>query len=134
MRNYFQANPVSMDRYLWLNQRTTFFTETRGGPFGAINVPVTPFATIATDKSVYPAGMVAFVKVPTSYAGKNLGGRFMSDQDRGGAIRSAGRCDIYMGVGEGAEQMSGRQLSTGRLYYLAVKQELVAKYGANVPG
>jgi membrane-bound lytic murein transglycosylase A len=128
MRNYFQANPTAMDKYLWLNQRTTFFTETHGGPFGSINVPVTAFATIATDKSVYPAGMVAFVNVPVSYAGKNLNGQFMMDQDRGGAIRSAGRCDIYMGVGEGAEQMSGRQLSAGRLYYLAVKQELVGGY------
>ena len=134
MRNYFQANPVAMDKYLWLNQRTTFFTETHGGPFGSINVPVTAFATIATDKSVYPAGMVAFVNVPMSYAGKNLAGRFMMDQDRGGAIRSAGRCDIYMGVGEGAEQMSGRQLSAGRLYYLAVKKDLVGKYVGKTAG
>jgi membrane-bound lytic murein transglycosylase A len=128
MRNYFQANPPAMDKYLWLNQRTTFFTETRGGPFGAINVPVTAFSSIATDKSVYPAGMLAFVNAPTSYAGKNLAGRFMMDQDRGGAIRSAGRCDIYMGVGDGAEQMSGRQLSPGKLYYLAIKQDHVAEF------
>jgi membrane-bound lytic murein transglycosylase A len=134
MRNYFQANPAAMDKYLWLNQRTTFFTETRGGPFGSINVPVTAFATIATDKSVYPAGMVAFVNVPVSYAGKNLTGKFMMDQDRGGAIRSAGRCDIYMGVGEGAEQMSGRQLSAGRLYYLALKKELVSNYAGKTAG
>jgi membrane-bound lytic murein transglycosylase len=79
--------------------------------------------------------MLAFVNAPTSYAGKNLAGRFMLDQDRGGAIRSAGRCDIYMGVGDGAEQMSGRQLSPGKLYYLAIKADFVPEYSQQrVPG
>jgi membrane-bound lytic murein transglycosylase A len=41
----------------------------------------------------------------------------MLDQDTGGAIRSAGRCDIYMGLGEQA----GQELNVGQLYYLAVK-------------
>ena len=133
MRKYFDAHPLAMDKYLWLNPRTTFFTETHGGPFGAINVPVTPFASIATDKSVYPAGLLAFVDVPISYAGTSLAGRFMLDQDRGGAIRSAGRCDIYMGIGQGAEEMSGRQLSPGRLYYFALKPELVPQYMQEKP-
>jgi len=133
MRKYFDAQPLAMDKYLWLNPRTTFFTETHGGPFGAINVPVTPFASIATDKSVYPAGLLAFVEVPISYAGTSLAGRFMLDQDRGGAIRSAGRCDIYMGIGQGAEEMSGRQLSPGRLYYFALKPELVPQYMQEKP-
>ena len=128
MRLYFDARPQAMDKYLWLNQRTTFFAETRGGPFGSLNVPVTPFATIATDKSVYPAALVAFVSAPTSYAGNSLDGRFLLDQDRGGAIRSAGRCDIYMGIGQSAEQLSGHQLSPGRLYYLALRPELVPQY------
>ena len=128
MRAYFQAHPEAMDKYLWMNQRTTFFTETHGGPFGSLNAPVTPFATIATDKAVYPPGMVAFVDAPTAYAGQSLDGRFMLDQDRGGAIRSAGRCDIYMGIGQGAEQMSGRQLSPGKLYYLFLKPALVPQY------
>ena len=128
MRRYFEANPASMNKYLWMNQRTTFFTETRGGPFGSLNVPVTAFASIATDKKVYPAGMVAFVDARSSYAGRNLDGRFMLDQDRGGAIRSAGRADIYMGIGESAEQLSGYQLSPGKLYYLALRPELVPQY------
>jgi len=128
MRRYFEQHPEAMDKYLWMNQRTTFFTETRGGPYGSLNVPVTAFATIATDKKVYPPAMVAMVLAPTSYAGNNLAGKFMLDQDRGGAIRSAGRCDIYMGIGQTAEQMSGHQLSAGKLYYLFLKPELVPPY------
>ena len=130
MRQYFDAHPEAMDKYLWINQRTTFFTETHGGPFGSLNVPVTAFATIATDKVVYPPGMVAFVDARASYAGKSLDGRFMLDQDRGGAIRSAGRADIYMGIGDTAEQLSGYQLSPGRLYYLAIRPELMPQYAA----
>jgi membrane-bound lytic murein transglycosylase A len=133
MRQYFTSHPQAMDKYLWLNARTTFFTQTHGGPYGSLNVPVTAFASIATDKKVYPPGMIAFVDARASYAGKNLDGRFMLDQDRGGAIRSAGRADIYMGIGQGAEQLSGYQLSPGKLYYLAVKPELAEQYLKALP-
>jgi membrane-bound lytic murein transglycosylase A len=128
MAGYFQAHPESMNKYLWMNQRTTFFTETHGGPYGSLNVPVTAFASIATDKKVYPPAMVALVNAPASYAGRSLNGRFMLDQDRGGAIRSAGRADIYMGIGQSAQEMSGHQLSPGKLYYLAVKPELMQQF------
>ena len=50
----------------------------------------------------------------------------MLDQDSGGAIRAAGRCDLYMGVGPQAEQLAGHQLYPGRLYYLALRPEAVA--------
>ena len=43
------------------------------------------------------------------------------DQDTGGAIRSAGRCDIYMGVGPEAMLLAGRTRAEGKLYYLAIK-------------
>ena len=46
---------------------------------------------------------------------------FMLDQDAGGAIRAAGRCDIYFGVGDEAEQTAGRQYAEGQLYYLVAK-------------
>jgi membrane-bound lytic murein transglycosylase A len=125
LRNYFRANPQAMDTYLLRNDRYVFFTPTTGGPFGSIGVPVTHFHTIATDKSVYPRAMPAFLmtRIPTgNYRG------FMLDQDTGGAIRAAGRCDIYMGIGPQAEDMSGQQQSPGQLYYVAVKPELVEQY------
>ena len=51
---------------------------------------------------------------------------FMLDQDTGGAIRAAGRADIYMGTGPQAESLAGKQLHEGELYYLAVKPERMA--------
>ncbi len=130
---YFAAHPQNMNRYLWLNPRTTFFAERPGGPFGKLNVPVTAGATIATDKEVYPRAMPAYVVTANGTAGPagGAGGAmqdFMLDQDAGGAIRAAGRCDIYMGVGESAERSAGEQLSTGQLFYLAIKPGWVTKY------
>ncbi len=135
LRSYFQSHPGDMDRYLWLNQRTVFFTERPGGPFGSLNVPVTPMASIATDKGVYPRAMPAFlmVRVP-GVSGETRDYRgIMLDQDTGGAIRAAGRCDIYMGVGPQAERLAGHQLHAGKLYYLALKPQLVARYPTTAP-
>lgn len=141
LHRYFDSHPEAMDQYLWLNERTVFFTERPGGPFGSLNVPVTPFCSIATDKKVYPPAMLAFASVPIPLdedrfpaAGAPSSGNtrpfdgFLLDQDRGGAIRSAGRCDIFMGIGEKAEQSAGHQLNPGALYYLAVKPELLNQY------
>jgi membrane-bound lytic murein transglycosylase A len=123
LRAYLAAHPDAADRYLSLNDRTAFFKDSPGGPYGKLSVPVTAFATIATDKSVYPPALPAFLDVtlPAPGGGTEPFAGFMLDQDTGGAIRAAGRCDIYMGVGPDAEQLSGRELATGRLYYLAVR-------------
>jgi membrane-bound lytic murein transglycosylase A len=114
-------------------------------------VPVTPLATIATDKDVYPWAMPAFVstRVPSvavAAAGGATGGAatggaagggslepvpyrgFLLDQDAGGAIRAAGRADLYMGIGPQAEQAAGHQVYPGELYYLAIKPDLVPQY------
>jgi membrane-bound lytic murein transglycosylase A len=101
-----------------------------------LNVPVTPFASIATDKAVYPRAMPAFlmVPVPVNEQGQTQFFKgFMMDQDRGGAIRAAGRCDIYMGVGEQAGRIAGHQLHEGELYYIAIKPELMGKFTPSVP-
>ena len=47
---------------------------------------------------------------------------FACDQDTGGAIRAAGRCDVYMGVGEAAGHLAGRIYAEGKLYYLFTKK------------
>lgn len=132
----FESDPKLADKYLWQNQRYVFFTETQGGPFGSLNVPVTPFASIATDKNVlpniYPRALMAFAHVPMpatdDTSRTNDFGGFLLDQDNGGGIRAAGRCDIFMGIGPEAERIAGFQLHEGELYYLAIKPELVQKY------
>lgn len=133
VRAYFAMHPQDMDKYLPLNDRYIFFAERPGGPFGSLNVPVTPFASIATDKSVYPRAMPAFLSVPLSSAngGSTSFRGIMLDQDTGGGIRASGRCDIYMGIGEQAEAQAGEQRNIGELYYLAVKAELMSQFARN---
>ncbi|HTW95684.1 MAG TPA: MltA domain-containing protein [Tepidisphaeraceae bacterium] len=139
LRDYFSAHPEAMDKYIPINQRTVFFQPAPGGPYGKLNVPVTAFRTIATDKEthdIYPRAMPAFVMtvVPTPDGGKASLSEFMLDQDTGGAIRAAGRCDIYMGIGPQAEKMAGDEVNQGKLYYIAIKPELVQQYlGATQP-
>jgi membrane-bound lytic murein transglycosylase A len=136
LTDYFNAHPGDMDKYLSSNPRTVFFTERRGGPFGSLNEPVTPLATIATDKEdpdIYPRAMAAFLVTTLPNGGGSGGGSdpfraFMLDQDTGGAIRASGRCDIYMGVGDAAADLAGRELSEGQMYYVALKPELVQQY------
>jgi membrane-bound lytic murein transglycosylase A len=122
-----------MDKYLWHNPRTVFFAERTGGPYGSLNVPVTPRATIATDKSVYPRALPALAAMrglPRSGARDVWwpSDCLVLDQDTGGAIRAAGRCDLYMGVGERAGHAAGYVLRDGELFYLAVKEEFVTEY------
>jgi membrane-bound lytic murein transglycosylase A len=128
LAKYFQEHPEQMDHYLWMNPRTTFFTERKGGPFGKLNVPVTAFTSIATDKEVYPRAMPAYVVTNLARPGGVTSHRGLAfDQDAGGAIRSAGRCDIYMGIGPAAEELAGHQLSPGQLYYLALKKDQIPR-------
>lgn len=127
MRRFFEANPRSVYAYCWKNDRYVFFQEAPGGPFGSLNTPVIPFRSLATDKEVFPRACLSFLQanLPTDAGGQisylQYGG-FALDQDTGGAIRAAGRCDIYMGVGPQAEALAGRTGSEGQLYYIFVKQ------------
>ncbi|MFO7570247.1 MAG: MltA domain-containing protein, partial [Smithellaceae bacterium] len=102
MIDHFKAHPDQVDGYINRNPRFVFFRNEPGEPRGSLNEPVTPFRSIATDKSVYPRAMFAFALVDLE---RPIG--FALDQDTGGAIRAPGRCDVYMGVGDRAGELAG---------------------------
>jgi membrane-bound lytic murein transglycosylase A len=114
--DYFKAHPQEVDPYTNLNPRFVFFRFEDGAPKGSLNVPVTAFRTIATDKSIYPRAMFAFAAVDLE---RPVG--FVLDQDTGGAIRAAGRCDVYKGLGDQAGKLAGGTYREGKLYYLFLK-------------
>ncbi len=118
MIDYFKAHPGEVDRYVNQNPRFVFFRFEKGDPRGSLNEPVIPFRTIATDKTIYPRAMPAFVSADLE---RPVG--FVLDQDTGGAIRAAGRCDVYMGVGDDAAELAGGTYREGRLYYLFIKPD-----------
>ncbi len=122
---FFKEHPENLPM-LSINKRYVFFAPRDGGPWGCLNVPVTPFYSIATDKTIYPRAGVSYMvtQLPgrvngsidqCSYAG------FACDQDRGNAIRAAGRCDVFLGTGPEVGQLAGRTYSEGKLYYVFVK-------------
>ena len=101
-----------------------FFTDITGNPRGSLNLEVEAGRTLATDKTLFPRGAVVFVNTHTEGATMTDGprfNRFMLDQDTGGAIRTAGRADIYIGVGDKAEEISGEMKAEGQLYYLFLR-------------
>ena len=116
MIDYFKLHPGEVDKYVNINPRFVFFKSQTGEPRGSLNEPVIPFRTIATDKGIYPRAMFAFADVQLA---KPVG--FVLDQDTGGAIRAAGRCDVYTGVGDQAGELAGGTFQEGRLYYLFIK-------------
>ncbi|MBL8880518.1 MAG: MltA domain-containing protein [Phycisphaerales bacterium] len=124
MLRYFAQHPRDVWKYTWQNPRYVFFQERAGGPYGSLNVPVTPYYSLATDKTVFPRACMAFFTTelpdPQTRAVRPYAS-FTLDQDTGGAIRAAGRSDIYIGIGAGAEAVAGRIGAEGKLYYMFVK-------------
>lgn len=123
---YFRANPADLDVYLPRNPRYIFFQEVKGGPFGCLSEPVLPMHSIATDKEIFPRACLALIDTQLllqTDAGKRRYVGFACDQDRGAAIRAAGRCDIFRGTGDVAGRLAGHTYSEGKLYYVFLKPE-----------
>ncbi|MEG4345362.1 murein transglycosylase A [Microcoleus sp. A003_D6] len=128
LTEYFTNFPAEMDKYLPKNQSFVFFRDTNGVPAtGSIGVPVTAERSIATDKALMPPGALALISTKLPYpnaAGKleqNAVNRYVLDQDTGGAIKGAGRVDVFMGTGNLAGDRAGYINSTGELYYPLLK-------------
>jgi membrane-bound lytic murein transglycosylase A len=126
MIDYFKRHPDQVDLYVRRNPRYVFFQISDGPPRGSLNEPVTPWRTIATDKSIFPRACLAFIATTLPQMERGVlvtqpWNGFALDQDTGGAIRAAGRCDVYMGVGDEAGQLAGQTYQEGRLYYLFLK-------------
>jgi membrane-bound lytic murein transglycosylase A len=121
IRRLHREDPALIRRLMDRNENCVFFMDYDGEdwPEGSLGVRVTPRASIATDKKVYPPGAVAVVD--TRRAGHDPREdftAFLLDQDTGGAIQAPGRCDIFMGIGPQAEVLAGGQYAEGELYYL----------------
>ena len=127
LMDFFKQHPQRLSEYLPRNERYVFFQETDAEPTGSLNAPVTPYCSLATDKSLFPRACLTFVdtRIPSPEEFDIIRQRpfrqFLLDQDTGGAIRAPGRADIYLGIGDRAGRIAGWTLSEGRLYYLFLK-------------
>ncbi|MDY7012337.1 MAG: MltA domain-containing protein [Cyanobacteriota bacterium] len=128
MIDYFKQVPEDLDVFIPRNNRFVFMRETHGAPAtGSIGVPVSADRSIATDKSLMPPGALALVNTRIPYPNAAGGmdtptvSRFVLDQDTGGAIKTPGRVDLFLGTGPVAGARAGIVGWTGDLYYLLLK-------------
>ena len=97
------------------NPSYVFFRRLEKETVGSIGVPLTPGRSIALDSDLFPKGALGFIicKKPVIDKAGQLKGweefsRFVLNQDTGGAIKGAGRADIFWGSGPYAEAAAGR--------------------------
>ncbi len=124
IRAFFQQYPDDLKTFLYTNESYVFFKEMpaqQPGPTGSIGVPLTAMRSIALDRQIFPRGALALIDVNRGQALNNFPARFVCNQDTGGAIKGAGRVDIFVGSGPPAEAIAGRLKANGTLYFPVLK-------------
>ena len=108
------------------NPSYIFFRELTGpGPLGALNLPVTPRVTVATDPLFVPLGAPVFLDLD-----RNEADGLWVAQDTGGAIKGANRFDTFWGAGADAERIAGGMAANGTALILLPKGAVARIEGA----
>jgi membrane-bound lytic murein transglycosylase A len=130
IRSFLSNNADIKDEILNYNPSYVFFRLLENGPLGNISVPVTPGRSLALDHSLFPKGALTYIRCQAPIVGEDgsiVGwvpfSRFILNQDTGGAIKGAGRADIFWGSGEYAEVAAGHLKHEGELYFLVLKPD-----------
>jgi membrane-bound lytic murein transglycosylase A len=93
--------------------------------FGATNLPLTPGYSIAVDSRYIPLGACLLAELPhLDASGKLLGHtyRIVFAQDRGGAIKTSSRMDLYCGKGKIALDEAVKINGEGRFWLILPKK------------
>lgn len=118
--------PELRRRVLAQNPSYVFFRKLspEGGPLGCFEMPLTAGRSVALDRRVFPGLAPGFIlgTRPTPGSGTAPFGRFIVNQDTGGAIRGPGRLDLYYGSGPEAGLLAGRMKHAGQLFFFAPKR------------
>ena len=123
IRECLLGNPEKCAELYDSNPSYVFFREASQGPVGAMGRPLTPYVSIATDRSVLPHGSLVCMVTPLpDAAGRPNRGFFglALPQDTGGAIKKQ-RIDLFCGPGEEASHNAGYMSYKGPLYMLVKK-------------
>jgi membrane-bound lytic murein transglycosylase A len=123
---WLRANPEEGRAIMRENKSYIFFQELTGaGPLGALGLPVTGRATVATDPKFVPLGAPVLLSVDRP----EVNGLWVA-QDTGGAIKGANRFDTFWGAGAEAARIAGGMQARGKSYILLPKGSL-ARLGAD---
>jgi membrane-bound lytic murein transglycosylase A len=128
IRKYLTENSEVLDEVLNYNPSYVFFRQVEDGPLGSLGVLLTPGRSVALDSKIFPKGALGFIscqKPLVNDQGDIIGwtkfSRFVLNQDSGGAIKGAGRADIFWGSEPYAELTAGHLQHEGDLYILIKK-------------
>jgi membrane-bound lytic murein transglycosylase A len=117
IKDWIRANPEAGRALMRENLSYIFFRELTGpGPLGALNVAVTPRATVAADPNFVPLGAPVFLKLDRHEAS----GLWVA-QDTGGAIKGPNRFDTFWGAGAEAVALAGGMSASGEAWILLPK-------------
>lgn len=131
LREWLAAHPEERERVLGHNESYVFFRFLETGAVGSLGRPVTAERSIATDHGIFPSAALAFISTTSPHAVTGTDGslsiawspldRFVLNQDTGGAIKGAGRVDVFWGQGPHATLAAGMMKQPGKLYFLVPK-------------
>ncbi|HEX4801575.1 MAG TPA: murein transglycosylase A [Sphingomicrobium sp.] len=117
IKAWIRANPDQGRELMRENLSYVFFKELTGsGPLGALNVAVTPHATVAADPNYVPLGAPVFLNMDRQEAD----GVWVA-QDTGGAIKGPNRFDTFWGAGPEAVAIAGGMSASGEALILVPK-------------
>ena len=115
IKAWIRANPDEGRALMRENLSYVFFKELTGpGPLGALNVPVTPRATVAADPNYTPLGAPIYLARADR---REIDGLWVA-QDTGGAIKGPNRFDTFWGAGLEAVAIAGGMSATGEALIL----------------
>jgi membrane-bound lytic murein transglycosylase A len=129
IRAWMRKNPRDARALMWENKSFVFFRQVTAedpklGPPGAQKVPLTPYHSLAIDRSLWIFGTPIWLdtQAPRGETGtltpfRNL----MVAQDTGTAIKGHARGDVFWGAGEDAALTAGHMKSPGRMIVLLPK-------------
>jgi membrane-bound lytic murein transglycosylase A len=130
IKRYLKNHPEELPDILGRNESFIFFRIVKEGPVGAIEEILTPGRSIATDPDLFPKGALAFIRTRKPVLDRDGNvvtwipySRFVVSQDVGGAIKGAGRVDLFCGSGGEAEMLAGSLKERGELYFLVKKRQ-----------
>jgi membrane-bound lytic murein transglycosylase A len=128
LRAYLETHPDEIPLIFNYNPSYIFFNINEQGPAGSFGAALTPWRSIATDPRLLPPGTLAYIECEkplldeqNCIAGWKKFGRFVLNQDSGGAIRGPDRVDLFTGAGDVAAIVAGGMKQKGRLFFLLKK-------------
>jgi membrane-bound lytic murein transglycosylase A len=114
LKAWLRAHPVEARRIMRLNRSYIFFSlrtdlDPDDGPIGAAAVPLTPFRSLAVDRTAWAYGTPVWIDVdlPMPAAAARPFAQLLIAQDTGSAIVGPARGDLFFGSGYEAGLRAG---------------------------